>query len=372
MAEDRKIWGVCLSELRHLKLTEWVPSTSKFSTPEAKRYELTTLRSVLRDYRNAVRKEFGARHPALQYLRVSLSDQYEYRNKYRATLVAQQQDLRPIDPDEILDIAETVLREADTRPVFQVAAALIPVTGRRPYEIGCRANFYPGRARSNFFAYAKGYTVIFSGQAKTRGAKNAQTGPYEIPVLLDPRLVMNAFKTMRRRYPFERIKSNVAFNRYVGKEINSAARQLFHDATQHRLSLTAKSLRDVYLAIALRWYRPESVTDNAFGARILGHAELDTQTVQAYRKMYIIGEKRDTVIEKRRSTRATIAELKRAQEATADTATRAYLEERIALLAASLKNAPRLAEVEPHAGMKTRAPRRRREPPSRKRVRRTE
>jgi hypothetical protein len=43
-------------------------------------------------------------------------------------------------------------------------------------------------------------TLVFDGQAKTRGAVTAQTAPYPIPVLAEPQLVLDAFARLRDSY----------------------------------------------------------------------------------------------------------------------------------------------------------------------------
>lgn len=301
--EKQRIWGLCLSELRYLKTAPWLPAGA---TEIKHGYELTTLRSTLRDYRNAIRERLGVTHPALDFLRVSNADVAEYRENYQRQLIDDQSTLRPIDGEALVDVATSVLERAQFEKPFTVAAALCLVTGRRPWEIGCTAVLSKGAGRAKHLRHATGSTLRFSGQAKTKGSDNAQLSPYDIPVLADRDLILDAFEQMRRNYAFDLIETNKQFNRYVGKEINTASQRLFKD--QHGVPLTAKDARSAYAAIASSWFRPDDVSLNVFFSRILGHTELDSRTSLSYIDFYEIGEKRELVRDRKSAVKQMMAD----------------------------------------------------------------
>lgn len=322
-----RIWGLCMQEKRHLKETPWLPAGGS----ELRRgYAPTSLRSVLRDYRNAIRRALGKNNPALDFLKSSVAEVADYRKRYAMQLVQDHTNQRGIDAEALVDIAEGILRSADVRPAFQIAAALCLVTGRRPWELGCTGSFKRRSAKRLHLDPARGRTLLFDGQAKTKDATSAQTAPYDIPVLVDPAIVLSAFAAMRAKHPFAAIKTGKQFNGYAGKEINEEARRLFKDA--ERRSLTAKDCRAAYATIAYSWLAPETISENAYFAKILGHAYLDTKSSLSYIDFYLVGEKRAFGQDQRTSIRDGIADLKKLIKRERDPKIRAGYQRNLELL----------------------------------------
>jgi hypothetical protein len=105
--------------------------------------------------------------------------------------LADQTELRPVDGEDLTDRAIALL---DHRAPLVAAAALMLLTGRRKIAIlrtGTLSTITAGAAISEN-APAEN-TLIFDGQAKTRGGVSAHTAPYLIPVLAEPQLVLDAF-----------------------------------------------------------------------------------------------------------------------------------------------------------------------------------
>lgn len=322
-----ELWGVCMAEKRVLK---------------GYGYSIGALKRTLTDYRKAITARFGASAPALPFMRLSLEDMEELRDGYRATVTTAHGQLRPIGMDAFLETAEAVLSQGDSQHPMRLAAALLFVTGRRTVELFLAGTFRPSPKRR---------TLVFDGQAKTRGAASAQLEPYEIPVLADPRLVLNAIAQLRRRLDEEpepgrgrprntadpRDDDATAARKLVNgrysKVIGTFSAELFRDGDD--AYLTPKDLRAAYATVAYVKYAPATVSMNAYFSRILGHSPLDLITSLSYVKFYPIGEKRAFASDVRWAIDAAIALQEDALEKATDDTTRGYIRERVTQLQAA-------------------------------------
>jgi integrase len=301
--ETDRIWGRCLAEIKHLRTGKWYPNRGAILNKRGIRdeqgrvyvlgYDDTTLRSVLRDYRNAIREAFGDKHPALRYVKPSAKTQIEVKAEQDERIYAMHNNLRPISCDDLVDTADRLISSPQANAPLVVAAALLLLTGRRPWEI----------LVSGSFERVSEDTLIFAGQAKTRGRESAQIDPYAIPVLTDPDRILTAFKSVRDRYDLTGLDYKAAHNRY-SKTLGQYTRQYFAD--ERGQYITPSDLRAAYATIAFEWFAPEDVSLNAYFARILGHSEFDFITSLSYCTFYPIGEKRDFVRDFRRGTKEAI------------------------------------------------------------------
>lgn len=326
-SETQRIWGRCLAEIKHLKSGTWLPAGS--AAPQ-KGYAPATVRSVLRDYRNAIREDasLGPNHPSLRYLKPSAATQQQVKDDQTERIYAMHHNLRPIDCDELVDTADALISSPRSTAPLAVAAGLLLLTGRRPWEILGTGSFAPAGEDA----------LIFSGQAKTRGAESAQTEPYAIPVLTDPDRIRFAHAALRERYDLSGLDYKKAHNRY-SKSLGQYARQFFKDenhgrelrdgAGKHDGGITPSDLRAAYATIAYEWFAPDEVSLNAYFACILGHSEFDFVTSLSYCTFYPVGEKRDFVRAFRRGTQDAIDGQKRLLEKERDDKQRHYISERI-------------------------------------------
>lgn len=331
-----RIWGLCLAEIRHLKTGKWFPPGA---VEPQYGYKTTSLRSVLTDYRNAVREQIGKSHLALKFLKPSLADTDAVNTEYAKTVVKRHTALRPIDADDIVARAVTIMQHAARFGPFALAAAIIAVTGRRPWEIA-HGNLEAVRRRGRvprYHALTEGKTLKFSGQAKRvkRGYNAPPAPPYEIPVLADPALILESFELLHTLYPFRRIKDNTAFNRSPGKRIAEAAERYFSDAK--RRPLTAKDLRETYATIAYAWYCPDDVSMNVYKGHILGHDESDVRTSLSYYSSYLLGQRDAFQHDFRVSATEAIEKLERQKRRAPDPTRKEQLQNRIALFRSALK-----------------------------------
>jgi Telomere resolvase len=270
-------------------------------------------------YRMAVRAALGESHPALRYLKPSIDDQAAVKEAQLQKSLADQTDLRPIDGEDLTDRAIALLDH-------RAAAALMLLTGRRKIEIlrtGHLSAVPAGTALSEN-APAE-HTLVFDGQAKTRGAVSAQTAPYPIPVLAKPQLVLDAFARLRDSYDCAYLTNEQVHNR-TSKTLNGYVAQFFSDDAGN--AMMPKDLRAAYATIAWEWFAPPHIAQSAYIARILGHSELDLVTVQSYIDFYPLGHKRDFQRAYRAGLRDAINQLAQLTQAETDERKRLQLEER--------------------------------------------
>ena len=304
--DDRnRIWSIALNELKHLKTTSWFPPGAK---EPAQGYALTTLRSVLSDYRNAIREDerLGPEHAVLEFLRPSTRDQQTVREESLDAVLERgaKENRRPIDPEELVDMAVRMLDApaiGDRLPIK--AAALALLTGRRTVELfRGRLEMWNDSEADPMLAGAEGGTLRFTGQAKAKG--DGPVAPYDIPVLADPARVLSAFQQLISEYPaIENLEQrfpdesaaqiNKRLDSKVASQMGEYVRTAFSD--NRGGTLTPKDLRGVYAATAWEWFAREQSPPpsyNAFVAKILGHNEKDVGTALSYQTFYTVGESR--------------------------------------------------------------------------------
>jgi len=181
------------------------------------------------------------------------------------------------------------------------------------------------------------YTLVFDGQAKTRGAVSAQTAHHPIPVLAEPQLVLDAFARLRDSYDCANLTNEQVHNR-TSKTLNGYVAQFFSDDAG--TAMMPKDLRAAYATIAWEWFAPPHIAQSAYFARILGHSELDLVTVQSYIDFYPLGHKRDFQRAYRAGLRNAINQLAQLTQAETDQRKRLLLAERRAQFQTALHNNP--------------------------------
>jgi len=266
LGDQRRVWGVCMAELRYLK----------------RLYATSTRRGYLSAYRAAVQEQFGDEHPALGFLKLSRYDESAVETGEARRISEQLNNLVEIDADELVRAAVRLLGGTE----YAIATGLLLLTGRRPVEILNTGALAPSQARN---------MVKFSGQAKTRGAASARTEPYDIPVLAKPAMVLGAFEKLRSALD----KSDPDRGRCPGRGARrgdylsyQAARNF---ADKQGNPARPKDLRAMYAAICYSRFCPRKVSLNAFYSYILGHSELDFGTGLSYLRYYVAGKRGEAV-----------------------------------------------------------------------------
>lgn len=305
-----------------------------------------TFRNAVSRGRMAVTAALGENHPVLQYLVVTDELQNDVNKTYRDSVVKMHKDRRPLAIDAHVRQIERALSMAgsDDTPVFQIAAAIVAATGRRPIEVFRSSSTFklvktPSAGLfADDVAPAKRFALSFKGQAKTGEAlASMYDKAYGIPVLADPDLVLYALHALDRRYNLASLKNRTPeqLSNLINKNLGVAAKQLFtdHDGTP----IAPKELRAAYARTCYELYAPPKVTSYAYFSRILGHAEDQVTTALSYDLYYAVGEKREAELDHRAAVKQQVKLLEQQRDATKDLALRETLETKIDYLKKHLK-----------------------------------
>jgi Telomere resolvase len=156
---------------------------------------------------------------------------------------------------------------------------LMALTGRRPAEIFFSAKFSLPPKKLPFPA------LIFDGQLKTRHAPGTSFEPYPIPVLADPKKIIQALDRLRDLKTF---KSADAVNTTTGPQLPKYISHAFGSLDK---PWKPGYLRSAYGAICCHKFKPRNQTDDIFLAQILGHKLLGPNASlsvgQSYKDFYI-------------------------------------------------------------------------------------
>ena len=332
-----RIRALCLGERNFLKSAKY----SKSGNGEGSTLALATRHGYLTRYRNAIRDRFGPDHPALRYMVLSDDEQNERNAADRVKVIARHTDRRALQPEEhVTKIIETLVQALYVHPL-KLAAALIAATGRRPVEI-LRTGDLKLVAEPSETLFAKDvkrssrYTMLFSGQAKTKSSDNEHAKPYEIPVLVQPNLILEGLTILRRRYPVQHLTTKQVSDR-TSKEIGKRAKELFEDSDDPRVGIGPSELRAAYATIAYEWYASAAQSWNAYTARILGHSEWDLVTSFSYDRFYPLGSKRDYDRSVQKATRETLDKLLAQRKEETDPRALQYVDSKISAVRKRLR-----------------------------------
>lgn len=334
-----RIRALCLGERNFLKSAQYIKRGDE--TGEVQTLALATRHSHLTRYRNAIRDRFGADHPALRFMVLSDEEQNSRNAADRANVIARHSDRRALQPEtHVTKIIETLVQAEFVHPL-RLAAALIAATGRRPVEILlCGDLKLVAEPSETLFAKdvkrSARYSMIFSGQAKTKSAENEHAKPYEIPVLVQPQRILEGFALLRRRYPVQHLTAKQVSDR-TSKEIGKRAKELFTDSDEPSVGINPSELRAAYATIAYEWYASAQQSWNAYTARILGHSDWDLVTSFSYDRFYPLGSKRDYDRSVTKATRETLDKLLAQRKAETDPRALQYVDSKIAAVRKRLK-----------------------------------
>lgn len=248
-------------------------------------YSVQTLHRYISDYRNAVRHEFAGEtmpdmyndsrgykvktHIAVKYLAMTKKEkearkQQDIDSKNRYTDIDTGGRLVIANPATLITVANQILKESTN--YFEIVAALLAVTGRRPIEILHTGSLSPANSQQ----------CTFTGQAKTRESEHAR-GAFDIYTLAPPKLVSQALAKARKMRNYEGLSHRHIESRTSGM-LGVKVRDIFGDVLAVEGVITPKSLRGVWVNIAHHLYKPMSI-DSVFATNQLGHATPNGQSV---------------------------------------------------------------------------------------------
>lgn len=291
LADEEAIKTLCEQELEYLRNTLNIKTIyDESGIAQGVEGSVTSLHSQLTDYRNAVKLleintcnsysfEFGrsgnrrieTRHLALKYL-VKTDIEKIIRGEEKTTGIYQKHvNTREVDADKVICKAEELL---DSKYYTSIALGLMLLTGRRATEI----------LKTASMTVIDEDNILFSGQLKTKGSLNAQTKPYNIPVLTDSVKIVESLARLRALKDFSTL-SNDAVHSKSNSTLNDACKRSFKGLIDNPMP---KDLRAVYAAICVDEVSHKGLSDDAFIAQILGHAEEDVITAQSYKGFELI------------------------------------------------------------------------------------
>lgn len=254
-----------------------------------KQLSLASLRRALTDYRNAVRTHFEGQalpvgyhdkhsdkqaHIALKYLILKKLEvkTYEVQETARKESYLQGQSRLIIcNKDELIKKADALL---ESNSVYDIAAGLLLLTGRRATEI----------FKSAHFEIVDQHHVLFTGQLKNTkcgvAAKGARDN-YLIPVLVDSQRIVDALARIRALKPLQD-KTEREVNSLVSNPLGKAVKRNLKGFIKRAVDLSIdnlidwhaiepKNLRSMYVHIAHYNLARLTVLHN-FAYDVLGHA----------------------------------------------------------------------------------------------------
>jgi hypothetical protein len=186
-------------------------------------------------------------------LRVNDTERTALQKQASTALEAKSVQSITVQASELISRCKATLKDTRANP-FDTAAALGLLTGRRCIELFKTAVFTP----------LDEHSVLFAGQAKKGDLVNES---YEIPVLASPELINTALERLRAAKDCSAI-TNRDVNLKYANSVNAGARRLL--GIEHHFH----TLRGIYAVIAHNCCLPHRYSQNAFVAKVLGHASL--------------------------------------------------------------------------------------------------
>jgi Telomere resolvase len=187
-------------------------------------------------------------------LRVSDTERTAIQKQATVSLEAKSVQSIPVQASDLISKCKMTLKDTGANP-FNTAAALGLLTGRRTVELFKTATF----------TQLSEHSVLFAGQAKKGDL--ADPVSYEIPVLAPPELINSALARLRAAKDCSAM-SNRDVNLRYANSANAAARRLLGKEYHFH------TLRGIYAVIAHNCCLPHRYSQNAFVAKVLGHASL--------------------------------------------------------------------------------------------------
>ncbi len=201
-------------------------------------------------------------HLALKWMNYSSAFHQARQAPTKTKAKAQRRQRVAFAPQPVIDAAVTALSSELT---WEVAAAIILLTGRRPTEI----------LKSAEFKQSGPYQLEFSGQLKRRDNESATA--YPIYCLVRSHRLIDAFTRFRRIASVRELQAaeNTAVDSRLNAIVNRAVREVFpEDVLPSPLGesrLSAKNLRAAYTNIAYHFFSTPRTSISSFAEDYLGH-----------------------------------------------------------------------------------------------------
>ena len=221
--------------------------------------ELKQQRNLMTDVRNAIKRQLGEDHVALESMNFTVAEWTTINSPIEEQVARRNENVVLLqNPDAIVTQAVRLL---ESREWAEVAAGLVVLTGRRSSEVLGTAEFHPKSQ----------WSVLFTGALKRRG--ESQRLSFEIPTLTTAERVIKALAKLRQMCPAEGLTAEQINQKYA-QAVATACDRHFCNLVPNRDgrdNLFSHLFRSVYAAIATLWYAPPTVDANEYKAAIQGH-----------------------------------------------------------------------------------------------------
>ena len=200
-------------------------------------------------------------HIALKWMNYSSEFHQQRQAPTQKKAKAQRRERVAFQPQPVIDAAVAALSSEST---WEVAAAIILLTGRRPTEI----------LKSADFKQAGPYQLEFTGQLKRRDKGEVA---YSIYCLERSHRLIDAFTRFRRIASVRELQEaeNATVDSKLNAIINRAVRAVFPEdvlpAPYGEPQLSAKNLRAAYVNIAYHLFSQPQTSISSFAEDFLGH-----------------------------------------------------------------------------------------------------
>jgi len=235
---------------------------------------MTTLRRYYTHYRNVCRevitkkKDRHVLETCLEILNLTRQEIDDLNNQYSQKVATEHRSLRPLkNYDQMILKAQELLGGLS---IYDRILGLACLTGRRAAEIGCTAKFQTIRKD----------WMLFDGQLK---GKTRLLHTYEIPVLADTALIIEAVRSVREQRPLW-VENTILFHDCGSRELSLRVKRHFSDFIDNP---AVKDLRSAYAEICYDKFGTVRTAKSRFFSDILGHGEDDNITGQSYIDFYI-------------------------------------------------------------------------------------
>jgi len=277
-SNDRfKVFRVNLAEAMDKK--EPVKAVERLCKAENRKFRkqfdsMTTLRRYYTHYRNVCREVITKkkdRHilgACLEILNLTKEEIDDLNNQYSKKVATEHRSLRPLK-----NYDQMILKAVDLlggMSIYDRILGLACLTGRRAAEIGCTAKFQ---------ALRKDW-MLFDGQLK---GKTRLLHTYEIPVLADTALIIEAVRSVREQRPLW-VENTILFHDCGSRELSLRVKRHFSEFIDNP---AVKDLRSAYAEICYDKFGTVRTAKSRFFSDILGHGEDDNITGQSYLDFYI-------------------------------------------------------------------------------------
>lgn len=202
-------------------------------------------------------------HPMIKKLVIDELERMKKAGKTTANVTARLENVKTIDPDEIITKALRICEDKTSKYHAKMLAVAL-LTGRRTIEI----------AKVGTFEIVEGddTTIMFGGQAKQKGG--VKMPPYQIPVLASARMIVGKIAELRQEKNFED-STERKVNTNIAATLGRTSAKLF--------ACKPHAMRGMYAEICYENLgKHTNMAKTKYFGKILGHGSDDYSTSVVY------------------------------------------------------------------------------------------